>query len=218
MPGVIQRLRSLRDDATRDEILDFGQAVGGRMLASDQVREELAGLLNMAFRPDPPRRVMEIGTHSGGTLFVFCRMAATDATVISLDLPQGPFGGGYPAWKIPMFHAFARRSQRLHLVRADSHQPETRERIAGLLDGEKLDFLLIDGDHTYAGVRQDFEMYSPFVRPGGLVAFHDIAEHAPEVGCEVDRYWNEIKERYESVELIRDRAQRWAGIGVIRMP
>jgi hypothetical protein len=34
--------------------------------------------------------------------------------------------------------------------------------------------LFIDGDHTYEGVRRDFEMYSPLVRKGGIIAFHDI--------------------------------------------
>lgn len=33
--------------------------------------------------------------------------------------------------------------------------------------------LFIDGDHSYEGVKLDFEMWSPFVIDGGLVAFHD---------------------------------------------
>jgi hypothetical protein len=30
-----------------------------------------------------------------------------------------------------------------------------------------VDFLFIDGDHTYEGVKKDFEMYSPLVRREG---------------------------------------------------
>jgi len=48
------------------------------------------------------------------------------------------------------------------------------------LNGEPLDFLFIDGDHTYEGVKRDFEMYSPLVRNGGIIAFHDIVKHPPE--------------------------------------
>jgi hypothetical protein len=33
--------------------------------------------------------------------------------------------------------------------------------------------LWIDGDHTYKGVKADFDSWSPFVIPGGVVAFHD---------------------------------------------
>ncbi len=36
-------------------------------------------------------------------------------------------------------------------------------------------FVLIDADHSYAGVRADFEAWSPLVAPGGTIAFHDYA-------------------------------------------
>jgi len=36
-------------------------------------------------------------------------------------------------------------------------------------------FVLIDADHSYDGVRDDFEAWSPMVAPGGLVVFHDYA-------------------------------------------
>jgi predicted O-methyltransferase YrrM len=45
-----------------------------------------------------------------------------------------------------------------------------------LLKGSEGDFLFIDGDHTYQGVKQDFQMYSPLVKKGGIVAFHDIVK------------------------------------------
>jgi len=34
-------------------------------------------------------------------------------------------------------------------------------------------FLFIDGDHSYEGVKADFEAWSPYVVVGGIVAFHD---------------------------------------------
>ena len=38
---------------------------------------------------------------------------------------------------------------------------------------EPIDFLLIDGDHSYEGCLRDWEEWSPFVIRGGVVAFHD---------------------------------------------
>lgn len=38
-----------------------------------------------------------------------------------------------------------------------------------------IDLLFIDGDHGYASVLTDWLLYNPLVRPGGLVAFHDVA-------------------------------------------
>lgn len=36
-----------------------------------------------------------------------------------------------------------------------------------------IDLLFIDGDHTYEGVKRDWELFVPFVRPFGIVVFHD---------------------------------------------
>jgi predicted O-methyltransferase YrrM len=43
---------------------------------------------------------------------------------------------------------------------------------------KKIDLIFIDGDHTLAGVRQDFEGFQRFLNPEGFVLFHDSAwEH-----------------------------------------
>jgi MMP 1-O-methyltransferase len=36
--------------------------------------------------------------------------------------------------------------------------------------------LFIDGDHSYEESKKDFELWSPYVVPGGLVCFHDIEQ------------------------------------------
>jgi predicted O-methyltransferase YrrM len=89
---------------------------------------------------------------------------------------------------------------------------ETRK----LLGGKQVDFLFIYAGHTYDDVKQDFEMYSGLVAPGGLIAFHDVAVHPPSKGCEVHRFWSEIKSHYESGEFIQNTSQGWAGIGYLR--
>jgi len=58
-------------------------------------------------------------------------------------------------------------------------------------------------------------MYSPLVRKEGIIAFHDIVKHPIEAKCEVEKLWNEIKNEFEFQELIQDKNQNWAGIGVI---
>jgi predicted O-methyltransferase YrrM len=34
--------------------------------------------------------------------------------------------------------------------------------------------LFVDADHRLAGVAGDLQLYAPLVRPGGLVAMHDV--------------------------------------------
>ena len=41
-----------------------------------------------------------------------------------------------------------------------------------------LRFLWIDGDHTYQGARTDFDNFAHHLRPGSLVAFHDVLHPA----------------------------------------
>lgn len=42
------------------------------------------------------------------------------------------------------------------------------------------DLLFIDGDHRYAGVKSDIELFRPWVKSGGIIAFHDyIPEPIP---------------------------------------
>jgi hypothetical protein len=57
-------------------------------------------------------------------------------------------------------------------------------------------------------------MYSPLVKPGGIVAFHDIVEISA-AGVEVARFWNEIKTDYRNREIIENRQQGWGGIGIL---
>jgi predicted O-methyltransferase YrrM len=156
-----------------------------------------------------PQRILEIGTASGGTLFLFSRVAAPDAVLVSVDLPGGPGGGGYPPWKIPLYEAFPLPGQRLELIRDDSHSPAVLTRVTECAGDRGFDFLFIDGDHTYEGVKRDFQMYESLVSPAGLIAFHDIDY----IGS-VRRFWDEVKVGRRSKEISDDHGQSF-GIGLI---
>lgn len=176
---------------------------------------ELRDCVN-AVKDLPLRRVAEIGTYRGGTLFVWCQIATPDARVFSLDLPGGEFGGGCNERALPFFQAFRKPGQTLECIRGDSHAPEVRAEFERRLGGELLDFLFIDGDHRYAGVKQDFETYAPFVRRGGIIGFHDIVERPTQPDIQVHRFWTEMKARHRHVELIDESGGRRAiGIGLL---
>lgn len=199
---------------TAEEVIDY---CVDRPVLMTQVRSEILKL-GQIVKEAAPHRSLEIGTNYGGTLLLLCTLSPPGAKIISVDLPLGRFGGGYPRRKIPLFRRFPERGQQLHLIRADSHATATKERVVRILGGEPLDYLFLDGDHTYDGVKRDFEMYRPLVRGGGIVALHDVAEHKQEADCQVDRFWREVKQRYEHKEFIEEPGQGWAGIGVLFMP
>jgi len=179
-----------------------------------QVKHEIAKLLEIV-KKLKPKLILEIGTAGGGTLFLFSRIADPEAIVISVDLPDGAFGGGYPKWKMPLFEEFAKNGQNIKLLRADSHNAETIDLIKTALGDRLIDFLFIDGDHTYEGVKMDFEMYSPLVRKGGIIAFHDIVPGPPENVGGVPLFWNEVKQHFNYIELVENWKQGGYGIGLI---
>ena len=193
-------------------LVDF--VLGNHFFYAMQVPSELAALgqLLANLRPE---RALEIGTARGGTLLFLTRLASPQATIVSVDLPGGRFGGGYSSRRRWFYQRFARRRQQLRLLQGDSHSAGMLNRVRAAFSGQPLDYLFIDGDHSYEGVKSDFEMYAPLVRKGGVIAFHDIVEGLPDMVGGVPQFWREIKSRYRHDEMIKDPKQGGWGIGVL---
>jgi cephalosporin hydroxylase len=210
-------LMRLPRDATPAELVDFSFNAAGGLLRMWQVRSEIIQLTDLVGKRRP-KVLVEIGTALGGTLFLWCRLADPEAVIVSIDLPAGIHGGGYPYWMSWIYRRFPLPAQKLHLLRGDSHQPDVLSRLKRVLPGDgKIDFLFIDGDHTYDGVNADFQMYSGLVRPGGLIVFHDICKHSVELNCHVDRFWQEVKNERQVHEFVHDLKQGICGIGVVEV-
>lgn len=173
-----------------------------------QIEEEFSQFASLVGERSP-RFIMEIGTFKGGTLFAFSRLATSNAKIIYMDITP------HNQLRRTLYRSFATNKGKVVPIIADSHDQKSLARVKAELQGNALDLLFIDGDHSYSGVSRDFAMYSPLVRHGGLIAFHDIAEHPPEAGCEVFSLWQELKRSYQHIEIIKDPRQEWAGIGVL---
>lgn len=195
------------------------KVLGTKQFRASQSKKEIVELLRL-LQTARPKYLCEIGAWHGGTLALFCQIAAPDAQLLSIDL-------AYTPKQIHAFRHFARPQQRVTCLQADSHDPETVRKVRQWLNGQPLDFILIDGDHTLAGVTSDFEMYAPCVRAGGIIAFHDIVpDSETRRGIRTQRYtgqvpefWVGLKRRFpDTVELIEDPEQDGLGIGVLKWP
>ena len=152
--------------------------------------------------------VVEIGTAHGGTYWAWCRLAIPTAHLVSVDLP------GNDDWTARV-RTYPRPTQTQTVIRADSHDPGTVRSLDGLKGS--VDLLFLDGDHSYDGVRADFENYAPLVKPGGLIAFHDV-ESTNHPASQVDRLWTQLRDLYDSHEIIDavdDEQSGRYGIGVL---
>lgn len=181
-----------------------------------QHRTELAALL-VLLRDHNISNILEIGSEAGGTLWAFSQVSNPSGLKISLDLPTGDSGSGIYAnpeslaQRTNLFKSFA---SNVVCIAGDSHAFTSLRAVKYVLKDELLDFLFIDGDHSEAGVRKDWEMYSQLVRPGGIVAFHDIkdCEFHRHRNCYVADFWKSLDGR--KAEILSGEGH-WGGIGVV---
>lgn len=178
-----------------------------------QVPEEIVGFAELA-AAHKPKSICEIGTYNGGTSLVLCAVSPSVQSFVGIDVK--PFNGR-------VITALAPRHVNVAILQGSSRDPAIKRRVGDVLDGQPLDLLFIDGDHRYEGVRADLLEFGRLVRPGGLIAFHDIVADGgkrsgrPGRGCSggVPRLWQEIHIHFRHWEFVRDWDQDGFGIGVI---
>lgn len=146
-----------------------------------------------------PRRLLEIGSLFGGTLWYWSQLPSLEQ-LVAVDLPSDwdevahEVRAGRPQWSEWMGHLD------FHDFQADSHLDRTVERVIEVLTGQ-FDVAFIDGDHSAEGVWRDFDLWSPLVRPGGVVAFHDTIPNGTNHEPGVVKLCAELKWKYPSVEF-----------------
>jgi len=183
--------------------------------APAQKQTEAERLFNL-LKTESPKILCEIGGLNGGNLYLISQAAVADAIIISIDI-------NYPIERLIAHKKLVKPGQKMHCVKGDTQDPYTFARVKSLLEGRNLDFLFIDGDHSFFGVMNDFIRFSTLVRPGGIIAFHDIQRKDSVhwknpnlyVG-DVPKFWSFIKGFFQSTnEFIEDKNQDGFGIGVL---
>jgi cephalosporin hydroxylase len=199
--------RSAAADAdTTDRAFEFSRAYFGD--GPVQQRSEVGALLELA-KQNGTHVVCEIGAWDAGTSVLFSRVLAPEILIV-MDLYVKN------RWRL---RRAAPGGQSIHIIDGDSSQPGTVRRVRRALGGRPIDLLLIDGDHRWAGIRQDFLNYRQLVRHGGVIAFHDICEVSDQSGPawtgDVPAFWRVVSSLYESESFVDSPGQQGMGIGVI---
>jgi predicted O-methyltransferase YrrM len=112
--------------------------------------------------------VVEIGRSKGGSTLLLAAAVGEGSHVYSYDLHLKATAGSASDDDLRGVLERYGLSERVTLLVADSHTAEP--------PAEPCDLVLVDGDHSYAGVRGDYEHWRGTIRPGGHLLFHDAAE------------------------------------------
>ena len=126
---------------------------------------------------------MEIGTFIGHTTKLLA-MNLPEAIIHSVDLPLDFIleQEKVAAATKDDFHLIARREVGRE-YRGSSYEARIRQHFVdtaawNFKEAAGATFIFIDGDHSYEGVKTDFELCAPFLSPNAPVLFHDSAwEH-----------------------------------------
>ena len=197
------------------DVQTFEQAFSftNRFIKSHQIHSEIKGLIEL-IDEHKPNSYIEIGMADGGTHFLIRKLCKSIKLSIAVDTD---IRNKYLLNRITPI-------EKSHYVCGFSNNLKTINRVKRLVGEEqKVDVLFIDGDHSYDGVKQDFDNYNGLVRKGGLIVFHDIIEDwGTRYGKKTNKYtggvptfFAEVKNDYQSHLFIDNAEQDGFGIGVI---
>lgn len=183
--------------------------INGLKQLARQVPEEILWLKQ--FIRYKARTIVEIGSKEGGSLAHWIDLKPN--VLISIEPRDMPY------WDI-LTIAARENGVSLAKIEGKSQDEETLNRLHYLVGD--IDFLFIDGDHTYESIWEDVGLYWPRMLNGGYMAIHDIASGTAVTkgrSMGVQRVWEEIKQTHTYWECVsRDPSPYpWPlGIGVIK--
>lgn len=197
-----------RYDDEVDKYIDEGEIEGefdgwGVYKCSRMLQQEKISITKLANEiiQEKPETIVEIGSAHGGSLYLWSNYIDSSQKLISIDVSHA---GRYDEF----FQNFA-PSKEIACVTGDSHKERTYDRVEEELGDERVDFLYIDGDHSYDGVKRDFNLYKSLVADEGIIALHDISNST----TGVPSFWKEIQTEYETEEFGSGKAKN----GIVRL-
>ncbi|MEG4838606.1 CmcI family methyltransferase [Microcoleus sp. B9-D4] len=143
------------------------------------------------------KRYLEIGVHNG-TSMSYVLNSNIPIVAIGVDLFEDTYGyyQQHDHINIKQTKNNIKKNNpynyQFTLIKGNAWDTNTFDQVEQTLQGEPVELLFIDGDHSYEGVKKDFTIYSPLVTSGGLIVLDDYEPRYPGIlkfVAEID--WNQ---------------------------
>lgn len=145
--------------------------------------EELDYLLEL-YKKVRPQACLEIGQQFGGTLYYLIKLADKDCKIVGIDIC-------YDNIQKVGFKSLDINTENLTFINGHSDSDDTYEQVCDI--STEYNFIFIDGDHSYEGVKRDYERYGGLVT-NGVIVIHDVhlGQDQIEQKWGVYYYWQEL--------------------------
>ena len=143
-----------------------------------------------------PAVFVELGTHTGNSYFAFCQSVKDfnlNTRCYAVDTWQGDKHAG--EYDSSIFDAVNLHNQE-NYSEFSTLLRTTFDKAATQFKDRSINYLHIDGLHTYQAVKHDFETWLPKLAPRALVIFHDTQVKRGDFG--VWKFWDELKKEYSN--------------------
>lgn len=176
---------------------------------------EMRTFLAMVLDELKPERTVELGTYRGFTGVLLSLVTSKQTISVDIENHSPYISRTY--------------GHNINLILADATNPDTVKFVIEHQFQAPIDLLFIDDGHYYETICKEFELWKPYVRPGGWIVFHDISDkanigpHGTQPDCvQVPRFWNELEGNKQEI-IADERHSQWkgtlphGGIGILRL-
>jgi hypothetical protein len=164
----------LSSPTTPEEVNALARDSGEKLL-----HDEFSMAARFLLERDATQNFIEIGVNKGASFYLWAHFIEG----IKIGIDKGQF----PTKLSKLF-------DNVHGIVGDSHSLTTIAEVRQILNGEKVDWLFIDGDHG-PGALNDYNDYKQFVRLGGFIGLHDLRHRSH---THIGTMWDELKgDKYE---------------------